>query len=821
MTTNDQTGYVLELADPQACNPNAVGMKAATLARLIARSFRVPQGFVVTAVACEKVHSGGGIPPELSSEIRSHLDRLGQCPLAVRSSGLAEDLPDASYAGQYESVLGVVGNDAVSEAIAHCVASASSARVRAYQGAHEPARMAVIVQRMVSADAAGVAFTANPVTGDREVLVSAVKGLGDRLVGGEATPDEWIVRGEDVTCARSPEGALDQERAREIAALATSVEDVFGAPQDIEWALADGSLFLLQARPITALPVAPHIQPPSEGYWQKDTSHWPVPLTPFGASVYLPALSDAKTPMAEFGLMIDGVVQRSFGGEVYFRIVPLGGKDRPAPPAWVMKLGLLMAPPLRRRARDAKEALASDLAEQLLDRWDRDWRPAFKEEFRELRGVQLTTLSDDALLAHLDRADDMLRRGTDLHFRLTAPYHLGLYELGVICQEFFGWDFTRTLLLLSGSSVASSEPGRELRALAERVAVDQAALRAITEPGGDRLTALRTSAPWVATALDDYLEHYGHRTLNYDPGEPTMFERPDMVVAMLAELAGNPSAASDHTDGRADALTQARSALADRSEEDRARFDRALAYAQRAYAQREDNVIWCDGQPSALLRYAAVEIGRRLVERNELQRATDAVFLEVSELRGALARKGTNDLPRLVARRKAERAWVIAHPGPPSYGPVPSPPPPLSLLPPAMRIVHTALLQSVALMMAPDTAQDGSNELRGVPGSPGHYSGTVRVVRDETEFSKLGQGDVLVAPVTSPPWSVLFLQAGAVVTDGGGVLSHTAVIAREYNIPAVLATGVATGRLRDGDVVTVDGARGVVTIGAEKVDLVR
>jgi pyruvate,water dikinase len=109
-------------------------------------------------------------------------------------------------------------------------------------------------------------------------------------------------------------------------------------------------------------------------------------------------------------------------------------------------------------------------------------------------------------------------------------------------------------------------------------------------------------------------------------------------------------------------------------------------------------------------------------------------------------------------------------------------------------------------------SQDASNELRGVPGSPGRYSGTVRIVHDETEFAKLGPGDVLVAPVTSPPWSVLFLQAGDVIPDGGGVLSHTAVIAREYGIPAVLATGEASRRLRDGDLVNVDGTTGIVSI---------
>jgi pyruvate,water dikinase len=312
--------------------------------------------------------------------------------------------------------------------------------------------------------------------------------------------------------------------------------------------------------------------------------------------------------------------------------------------------------------------------------------------------------------------------------------------------------------------------------------------------------------------LDEYLERYGHRTLNYDPGEPTWFERPEMVAGLLAEQVRHGSTESGEARVQPDPVGHARAELAGRSEKDQARFERALAYARRAYGQREDNVIWLDSQPSALLRYCAVEIGRRLVDRGVLGRATDAVFLEEPELRAALSRAVREDLRGLVARRKAERAWVTAHPGPASYGKDPGPPPDLSALPPALRLVNAAVIQSLQLMLAPSEPQDASNELRGVPGSPGRFSGIVCVVRNETEFAKLGPGDVLVAPVTSPPWSILFLQAGAVVTDGGGVLSHTAVIAREYGIPAVLATGEATRRLCDGDLVSVDGTTGIVSV---------
>jgi rifampicin phosphotransferase len=818
MTSAEQsveTNFVIGLHDPAGPGPEVAGTKAATLAHLATRGFRVPEGFVVTAAACDRISAANDIPQGVWTEVLSHLDQLGDGPLAVRSSGLAEDLAEASYAGQYDTVLRVEGAEAVADAIGRCLASATSDRVRAYQGSDARSQMAVLVQRMVPAEAAGVAFTANPISGDTEVLVSAVKGLGDRLVSGEATPDEWVVRGNEVSCVRSPEGALDQDQARDIAELAKTVEHLFGSPQDIEWAIADGQAFVLQARPITALPVAPRLEVPSEGFWQKDTSHFPTPLTPFGASVLMPALSEVMQPLAEeFGLLVDRVEQRSLGGEVYMRTVPFGGKDRPAPPPWVMWLAARLAPPLRRQAHVAQAAIASRLPERILDSWEGEWRATFANEFRKLRNVDLTALGDDALLGHLDRTKDMLCRGMALHIRLAVPYYLALYELGAVCRDLLGWDVAHALSLVTGAAQASSEPGRELAALAQRLAADPSALQAITGPGGDRRARLRKSAPWAAEALDEYLERYGHRTVNLDPGEPTWFERPEMVAGLLEQQVRYAGADSGEARVRADALAHARAELAGRSEEDQARFERALAYARRAYGVREDNIVWLDNQPSALLRYCAVEIGWRLADRGVLAQATDAVFLDEPELRAALSRVDREDMRGLVVRRKAERAWVTAHPGPPSYGKDPGPPPDLSALPPALRLVNAAVIQTVQLMLGPSTLQDASNELRGVPGSPGRYSGTVRVVRDETEFAKLGPGDVLVAPVTSPPWSVLFLQAGAVVTDGGGVLSHTAVIAREYGIPAVLATGEATRRLRDGELVSVDGTTGVVSTAA-------
>ena len=822
--TRDQTGLTVGLQAAEAHDAQVVGTKAANLARLMGRGFPVPAGFVITRVACDQIRAaaaregrspnGAEIPSAVWTEIRPHLAALGSGPWAVRSSGLAEDRSDASYAGQYDTVLGVTDEAELATAIGRCLASAASDRVRVYSGSEEEEPMAVLIQRMVSPDSAGVAFTANPVTGDAVVLVNAVKGLGDRLVSGEATPDEWMVDGNGATCLMAPEEAVDKEEVTELAALAQAIAEVFGSPQDIEWAIADGEAFVLQARPITALPVAPVIATPSEGFWQKDTSHFPTPLTPFGVSVYLPALSVAIGPLAdEFGLLFEGIETRSFGGEVYLRMVPLGGKDRPAPPAWVMWLAARLAPPIRRRSRVARAALESGLAAQALDSWESEWRPAFVAEIARLRSLDLTTLDDAGLLAHLESLKDLLNRGMSLHFRLHAPHAQAVYELDETCQELLGWDVARTLLLLTGTSVASSEPGRELRALAVRMAEDPKALAALTAEGGDPRERLGRTAPWAAEAFEAYLQRHGHRTIGYDPGDPTWFERPELVVGLLAEQLPGREVVHDRVPAAPDPLAEARAELrANRSDADRARFEQALAYAQRAYGQREDNISWLDNQPCGLLRYSALEFGRRLTERGGLAHAGDAVYLEESELRAALVGDPGADLRGVVTRRKAERAWVIAHPGPASYGQDPGPPPDLSSLPPALRQVNGALMQLMAMIMAPDTEQDGGDTLRGVAASPGRYSGTVRVVHDETEFAKLRPGEILVAPATSPPWSVLFLRSGAVVTDGGGLLSHTAVIAREYGIPAVLATGEATRRLRDGDVVSVDGTAGLVSI---------
>ena len=225
---------------------------------------------------------------------------------------------------------------------------------------------------------------------------------------------------------------------------------------------------------------------------------------------------------------------------------------------------------------------------------------------------------------------------------------------------------------------------------------------------------------------------------------------------------------------------------------------------------REDNEYFTVSAPLALVRRAALEIGRRLVDRGQIELGDDVFHLEPDEAAAALLDgAGRHDI---VTQAQGERAWVLGSPGPGSYGKDPGPPPPFSSLPAEARLANEGFLWAIERIIGPGSARrvaaDGG--VTGLPASPGSYTGPVRVIRNEAEFDRLRAGDVLVCPVTSPVWSVLFAGVGALVTDCGGILSHPAIIAREYGVPAVVATGNGTSTLHDGQLVTVDGTAGVV-----------
>jgi pyruvate,water dikinase len=809
------------LDDPACEAPALAGNKAATLSVLRRDGFQVPQGLVVSADAL--IPADDELPAAIRAALKTVPEVLGPGPWAVRSSSTAEDSGQASFAGQFETVLNV-DSHGLEEAVLRCRRSVRAERVAVYRGGKDAGSMAVLIQPMIVADAAGVAFTTDPVSGKHDTVIEAVEGLGERLVSGIATPERWTVREDGSIQAPPAATALDRDQATAVSELARKVEQHQGRPQDIEWAISGGSLWLLQARPITALPSTrpepipiPIEVPP--GVWVNTTTHWPAPQSQFGTVIITEQLLKAiPAACAEFGLMIDHVEHRSIGGWSYSQLTPVGappprqGTPPSPPPRWVLALLMRLHPAIRRRSSAARKALESDLPATVIRRWYDEWRPAHQEDARRALALDLGSLSDPELLAQLDHRIEVLRHPA--HAMVGFACFIVEYELASACRELLGWDTARMITLLQGLSTASSEPGRQLGRLVE-LARRKPAVRALLARV-DPTTPSRLGEVDAEFALEftRYMDATGHRSVSRDVMDYNLAEAPHLMLQLVADqLDGGFSpdeTARTAQRQRDQAADEARALLASRPAADRERFERALARTREAYPAFEDRVWHTTSVQTALLRYLALEIGCRLAERGQVESRDDVFFLEVEEARSALlARSDQRETARI---RKGQRAWAIANPGPPMYGDLPPGDPPFDILPPAARFVNQGFAWGWAQFLGQPAHEKGDSVVTGTPASAGRYTGTVRVVMNEHQFGKIRAGDVVVCPMTQPAWSVVFPNLGAVVTDAGGMLSHPAIIAREHGIPAVVGTGDATKVLKDGQRVTVDGTRGIVEL---------
>jgi phosphohistidine swiveling domain-containing protein len=376
-----------------------------------------------------------------------------------------------------------------------------------------------------------------------------------------------------------------------------------------------------------------------------------------------------------------------------------------------------------------------------------------------------------------------------------------------------GWDEAQAFELVSGTSYKSTEPGRRLHELAQ-MAYDRPAVRRLLKQVDDKTAErLEEEDQEFANAFASYQDIYGCRSIRWDLLQPSLAERPALTLSLIRDqmVRGYEPAQikADVEQERLEQVARARAALA-ANPQALVRFERALERAEKAYPLREANQFYTFSTPMALLRYAFLEIGSRLAEKGVIRVRDDVFFLHKEEACSALFAGG--DERQVVQSRKGEMAWAKANPGPPYYGD-PPPPPSFDFLPAEARLIMESLIWSFEQMMEYEGSgqtQMAGDTLKGIAASSGQYTGPARLVADESEFHKIQPGDVMVCPMTSPVWSVLFPSLGALVTDAGGLLSHPAIIAREHHIPAVVATGNATSILRDGEMVKVNGAVGTV-----------
>ena len=860
--------YIRPFAALRAGDLATAGGKAANLGELVRAGLPVPPGFVLTTDAydafvaanglaapvaelaalpadaepgaferaAEKIRAlflGGRVPEDVARELAAAYAELGG-DVAVRSSATAEDLPDASFAGQQETFLHVRGAEVVTEAVRACWASLWTARAMAYRAQRgvDPSevRLAVVVQRMVEAEAAGVLFTANPVTGRRDqVVIGAAWGLGEAVVGGTVTTDDLVVdKATGAVVSRStadkqvmtlyadhgtqerpvPEErrrapVLDDAGAAELARLGVRVEEHFGSPQDVEWARAAGRFFLVQARPVTALP-EPVGDVPTD---------WSVPerTALYARGSIVEQLPDPLTPL--FADLIDGAVERSlrallteFGAGAAVRDGDVGLPTVNGYAYYRYSLRGMVRTTLS-TPRGLRFLLARERGAQW--RWRERVRPGYartvatwgarpvsERTARELVAGSVALL--DAGAAYYTAVQTIIPIAVTSELAFAGFYDRFVRRAGDPPAATFllGFDSTpiRAEKALHDLAAWTREPPD--RAVAHRALPS---VRVAELVAGDAVPDGVDPGRWSAwrARFRDHLDRYGHTVYNLDFSVPVPADHPapllDALRFRLRGEGGDPHERQRRSADRRDAETAAVRARLDPAR--RAVFTRLLRWAQAAAPLREDALADV-GLGWPLLRRMLLELGRRLAAAGAVDGPDDVFWLRRDELIDAAAaldgRAGPAGHADVVAERRA--VW---------RGQRRAAPP--QLLPERRwRFLERWM---------PATGVDQTGPvLRGVGASAGVATAPARVLSGPAEFGAMRPGEVLVASITTPAWTSLFPMAAAVVTDVGGPLSHSSIVAREYGIPAVLGTNVATRRIRSGDRLRVDGDAGTVTL---------
>jgi rifampicin phosphotransferase len=785
--------FVVPLADFGQADLAQAGGKGANLGELVRAGLPVPDGFVVTTDAytsvispldlkiSERAAAGQGaairtdveattMPTNIRIAVADAYARLGAGPVAVRSSATAEDLPRAAFAGQQDSYLNVVGEAAVIDAVRRCWASLWTDRAIAYRNRikidPDDVAIAVVVQRMINADFAGVMFTADPVSGDREtIMVDASTGLGEAVVSGLVTPDHYLLNDQGQVRSFQP-GDLDRAQRlpdvvlAELTRLGVVVAKHFDRPQDIEWAYADDQIWLLQARPMTALPPPPlKLNAAQRRLGSILLDYLPVRPYPIDMSTWI--------PYGPAGLMAR-VVGRFGFRDVFEGFLPEdenGIVDRLVPRAPHPTFGVLLAP-----WRTATLAHRYDPRH-----WTDDARFSdFLARVHNLAAQDLTTMPWPWLKTMPRQALDSVSPIGDLRIDYLPRTGLALLRLS-LALRLLGRSASLANLIVAHTR--TTDANRTLEALAAQAHEDPQLRHAVNSLDPKSLSAF----PKFESEFHAYLAEFGHRE-TVTPvlvTPPTQSEAPETVLALIKVLAAERPRRPEDTDR---ALQELLKHPLLRGRRQRAMIKRWVEDARAGMAFREDNHFYFL-LPLPILRRSLLEMGSRLLAVGVLDKPEDVFHLRLEELEAI-------EDPATLADPEGLRATVLRRS--------------------ARRdeLAGVRLIDPTAVFPRRDS---GDALVTGTPSSSGSATGPVRVIREPAEFSRLAAGDVLVCPYTNPAWTTLFQRAAAVVVDAGGPASHAAIVAREYGIPAVMGTAIGTSVLTDGQLVTVDGSTGRVT----------
>ena len=524
--------------------------------------------------------------------------------------------------------------------------------------------------------------------------------------------------------------------------------------------------------------------------WQHDKMHFPQAMPPLESEFWERFMHGLHLGMAHYEMPLQ-TVAKTFNYWVYMGIFPNQPIEK------MEELG-----------KKSDEVVMASV-HRLQERWDDEWLPEIKSMIDKWDAFDLEQAATPDLLAHVEEMWEETTRMVEIHFEIVISVYVALSLFDELHHDLFADDGTfDSHKLLEGFDNKSLEIGRALWDLSRVAAADEDVRKTIDEhAAGEVAAALEGSdgGRQFLNEMDRFLDQYGKRGSMWGICHTSWIEDPSPVIINLKDyLARDEDPAGElqvRAGEREEAVSAVRERLSGYPANVRDQFEGLLKAASAAVVLTEDHGFWIDFNACYRVRVAIVELGHRLAADGIIETGDDIFFLRMEEITAAAKASPTPDHSRLVAERKKELAHFAAINPPHFMGTDYGPPPP--------GLVSMAFAKFFGL---PPEPSDDPNTLTGNAGSPGKVQATARIIRSLDEADKLGLGEVLVAETTAPPWTPLFATAGAIVTDTGGILSHCAVVAREYRIPAVVGTGMATAVISDGQTVEVDGDTGLVRI---------
>ncbi len=552
---------------------------------------------------------------------------------------------------------------------------------------------------------------------------------------------------------------------------------------------------------------------PGPGSWQRDPVHLPLPLTRYSDYIAVAFMRGLKDALAQYGLMLESIEPALVNGLGYIAVHPVGAPPgaKGPPPKWQFKLLLKLHPEIRRRIKTAANAMKKKIWRDDVREWQQTLKPKSVEAHLRLQAIDPSVLDMQDLIAHLQICRAHCEAMAYQHFRLTVAAMLPVGDLLVHAKKWGGVEASELLSLLRGSSAVSvGVAADELRVLSDLIRKDAKLYGQLSaEKNWAAAYQILMQAPSpVRDAMHAYLNVVGFRMVDgYDISGHYALEMPELLVQTILHCVNDENALR-HDQFEQHLQTDVMRRI---PEKHRAEFRELLGEARLVSCLRDERGVYSDAWAVGLARRAILVAGARLVEAGRLSTAIELVDASHDEMLAMLRGEsgpGSEELVRRALFREKLRKLKA-----PSYlGLAPPTPPPADWLPEKAARVTRAFEVAFSFVQDGTDEKQGSDEISGYSVYPGLSEGRARVVLGPQDFPRIEQGDILVTQSTTPYFNVVLPLLKGIVTDRGGILSHAAIVAREYGIPGVVGTRNATERIRDGVRVQVDGDMGIVRI---------